>query len=48
MYLSRVKPFKDIFLNFFDEVFSIINFKKILLKGFTRGDPLVPSLTKQN
>jgi hypothetical protein len=27
---------------------SIINFKTTLFKGFTRGDPWVPSLMKQN
>ena len=26
----------------------IINLKNILFKGFTRGDPWVPSLVKQN
>jgi hypothetical protein len=30
------------------EVISIINLKSTLFKGFTRGDPWVPSLTKQN
>jgi hypothetical protein len=30
------------------EVICIINFKNTLFKGFTRGDPWVPSLTKQN
>jgi hypothetical protein len=30
------------------EVISIINKKKTLFKGFTRGDPWVPSLTEQN
>jgi hypothetical protein len=29
-------------------VISIINFKTTLFKGFTRGDPWVPSHTKQN
>ena len=35
--------FKNIY-----EVICIINLKNILFKGFTRGDPWVPSLTKQN
>ena len=30
------------------EVISIINKKKTLFKGFTRGDPWLPSLTNQN
>jgi hypothetical protein len=34
-------------VNFY-EVFYIINFKNIFFKGFTRGDPWVPSLVKQN
>jgi hypothetical protein len=32
----------------FYEVISIINKKKTLFKGFIRGDPWAPSLTKQN
>jgi hypothetical protein len=40
---------KEFFFKFFYEVISIINKKKTLFKGFTRGDPpWVPSLTKQN
>ena len=37
-----------IFLKNIYEVICIINLKKTLFKGFTRGDPWVPSLTKQN
>jgi hypothetical protein len=39
---------KQIFLKKIYEVISIMNKKKTLFKGFTRGDPWVPSLTKQN
>jgi hypothetical protein len=39
---------KQIFFKKIYEVISIINKKKTLFKGFTRGDPWVPSLTKQN
>ena len=30
------------------KLFSLINFKNTLFKGFTRGDPWAPSLVKQN
>ena len=40
--------YEVIFFKIFYEVISIINKKKILFKGFTRGDPEVPSLTNQN
>jgi hypothetical protein len=42
------KPFMKFFFLIFYEVISIINKKKTLFKGFTRGGPWVPSLTKQN
>ena len=34
--------------DFFHEVFYIINFKNIFFNGFTRGDPWVSPLMKQN
>ena len=37
-----------IFLKKLYEVICIINFKTTLFKGFTRGDPWVHSLVKQN
>jgi hypothetical protein len=37
-----------ILFKFFYEVISIINKKKTLLKGFTRGGPWVASLTNRN
>ena len=43
------KPFmKSFFLKQIYEVISIIKKQKTLFKGFTRGDPWVPSLTNQN
>ena len=40
--------YEVIFFKFFYEVISIINKKKTLFKGFTRGDPWAPSLTNRN
>jgi hypothetical protein len=50
IYIS-VKSLSRFRSNFFKkiyEVICIINFKNTLFKGFTRGDPWVPSLMKQN
>jgi len=40
--------YEVIFFKIFYEVISIINKKKTLFKGFTRGDPWAPSLTNRN
>jgi hypothetical protein len=48
IYISVKSLSHLIFFKFFYEVISIINKKKTVFKGFTRGDPWVPCLTKQN
>jgi hypothetical protein len=44
--LSHFKPFKDIFLNFFYQVFSITNLKNIFVKGVYKG-PLLGTLSHE-